>query len=286
MAEKGGTVVADNAEEQPPAPEPQLYRSGSVTLFRYAGGKRNWRHILIASITSHREASQLVVSPFLGGGVVELQLSGLHGIRVKAYDLYQPLVNFWQIAQTHPLLLAQSAREFLLKNGPAIDRVMYERMKGMARDATINTLEQALAFYVVMKRSYAGKFGSFYHAERNRLTMHATQRLERFYNPNLCPITAADCFSILPTHRCDFLFLDPPYTETGSGYYGGGNVKFDHVRLAHWLQNEHRGGFVLIYDASPCVWDLYTWANVQRMERANDMTKTTKAVFIITHKSS
>jgi DNA adenine methylase len=72
---------------------------------RYPGGKsRAVKHILPHFPEDIRE----VCSPFLGGGSVELALA-TRGIQVYGYDVFEPLIWFWQALLQDPEGLAREA---------------------------------------------------------------------------------------------------------------------------------------------------------------------------------
>ncbi len=62
------------------------------TPIRYAGGKsKAIKHIL----PYFPQNLEYVISPFIGGGSLEVHLANL-GINVYGYDIFKPLVIFWQ----------------------------------------------------------------------------------------------------------------------------------------------------------------------------------------------
>ena len=60
---------------------------------RYAGGKSLAVGIIAGFLP---EGIRKVVSPFIGGGSVEIALAKELGIDVVAYDIFDLLVNYWQ----------------------------------------------------------------------------------------------------------------------------------------------------------------------------------------------
>ncbi|MGL5079656.1 MAG: DNA adenine methylase, partial [Waterburya sp.] len=63
---------------------------------RYPGGKSKVVDIITARFPKDID---VLVSPFIGGGSVELWASQ-NGIKVYAYDGFEPLVNFWKMLLT------------------------------------------------------------------------------------------------------------------------------------------------------------------------------------------
>ena len=65
---------------------------------RYPGGKSRAVRTILELIPPD---TCTLVSPFVGGGSVELACAAL-GMRVKASDLFEPLVTFWQQLLKNP----------------------------------------------------------------------------------------------------------------------------------------------------------------------------------------
>ena len=117
---------------------------------------------------------------------------------------------------------------------------------------------RAWAFYVCIKGSYSGKIGCSTYLSRAEYRTVGLEKVRDYYNPNLS-MEWGDCFDIIPKHQNDFLYLDPPYKDTVSYYYGenGEHHKgFDHDKLVEVLR-EHKGGFVMSYDNNPSIKKLY-----------------------------
>ena len=76
------------------------------------------------------------------------------------------------------------------------------------------------------------------------------------------------------------LVLDPPYfAATGSGLYGQGGKKFDnthksfdHLRFAK-VMKECKYRFLITYDDSPYIRNLYKWANQKSWVMTHKMRK-------------
>ena len=64
------------------------------------------------------KGTKAVLSPFFGGGSVEMYL-GLRGIQVYGYDLFQPVVNFWQHWLRSPTAVIEDANGLLNLYSPA-----------------------------------------------------------------------------------------------------------------------------------------------------------------------
>ena len=62
------------------------------TPIRYAGGKSR----AVKIISPYLDNETKIVSPFMGGGSLEVNWAS-KGIEVIGYDLFDALVNFWEV---------------------------------------------------------------------------------------------------------------------------------------------------------------------------------------------
>ena len=61
---------------------------------RYAGGKSlGVGHV----VEQMPDGLETLVSPFMGGGAVEIACAAELGVQVQAYDIFDVLVNYWQV---------------------------------------------------------------------------------------------------------------------------------------------------------------------------------------------
>lgn len=218
-----------------------------------------------------------VVSPFLGGGSVEVALAKELGVPVLAYDIFEPLVAFWQALldpKEKPRMLA-----FLRELEP--DRATYawvkERLGAHWRytqwgegheEARIG--DRALLgalFFFNHQLSYGPGFLGWPSSVYLRRDAYERflQKLEAFEAP-LLRVERADFREVLPRHKDEFLFLGPPYyigpgSKTFRGIYPQRNFPVHHDGFPHetlWeLLQEHRGGFLLTYNDCSFVRERY-----------------------------
>ena len=66
---------------------------------RYAGGKTKAVCLILENLPSLKEKK--IISPFFGGGSVELCMANLLGFEIKGYDVFNMLVNFWNELKTN-----------------------------------------------------------------------------------------------------------------------------------------------------------------------------------------
>ena len=116
------------------------------TPLRYPGGKsRAIKHI----IPLIPKDVQTLCSPFFGGGSIELACTSI-GISVKGYDIFEPVVNFWQCLLNDPSRLASQVMRYY----PLERKRFYELQK---RYASIrDKIDGAAVFYTLNRSSFSG----------------------------------------------------------------------------------------------------------------------------------
>ena len=71
------------------------------TPIRYAGGKSR-AYDFISSYIPFWPRPKRIISPFLGGGSLEVRWAHEMGIEVKGFDVFSILVNYWQHQLSNP----------------------------------------------------------------------------------------------------------------------------------------------------------------------------------------
>jgi DNA adenine methylase len=222
------------------------------SLYRYAGGKNKVKKEIIDIIFDVNPGVDYVVSPFMGGGSVEMLLAS-KGIKVQAYDIFRALADFWEIVTEEG---GGRIADEVTKHYPLIDSDHYKSFLPLLDSK--DKFTRAWAFYIAIKGSYSGKIGCSTVKSRAEFRLVGIEKLRNFRNPNFS-FEYGSCFDTIPKHQNDFMYLDPPYYETVSHYYGKDgelHKTFDHEEFAEVLK-DHKGGFVMSYDNSESVQNLY-----------------------------
>jgi DNA adenine methylase len=242
------------------------------TPLRYPGGKsRAVKHILPLIPEDCGE----LCSPFLGGGSVELAVAE-RGTRVHAYDLFEPVVWFWQALLQDPDQLAEIADDYRVhhpeyftqkKDEPPVPvrgllKEDFHRLRAELRKDYTFSFENAAKFYAINRSSFSGATfsgGWSKRASYARFTDSSIERIKNFNEPNLS-VECADFKDSIPKHPNAFLYLDPPYLlgEDKDRLYGDNgstHTGFDHKALYEILSQ--RKGWVLSYNNCPEICDLY-----------------------------
>ena len=221
-------------------------------LVPYPGGKWYARGVIGSRLPF---MTGEVVSPFLGGGSVELWLSE-RGVRVHGSDIWGALVNLWQHALSSPGVVADLVeREY---TPPCLEH--YEKAGAVLAEAP-GGIEEAAAFYAVARMSYNGLSSySGYSSAKKRLTPLQVERLRRFSAPGL-DVQVRDWRESLEEWPDLVAYLDPPYPQGRRNLYQGHReftaetlVPELRVRSAPWL---------LSYPDLPDVREAFSWARVE-----------------------
>jgi len=262
--------------------------------FRYPGGKFYARKLIMEHLVKH----SCYVEPFVGGGSIffakekaevnilndadpELTNCYLH-IRDKVEDLISLLDG----------IPADKARHYHFKN-------IYQ---------PTNPLEKALRWYYLNRTSYSGimnqqncywGYGDKFSMQPKNWPAHLRRCSEKLQG---VAITCRDFEKTI--EQCPdgaFLFIDPPYFNADQDkFYSRSFDKPSHFRLARLLeQHSPRLKFLLTYDNSPEIRQMYQWANQMldkewnyTINRTDDQTKKTndkgkryvgKEVFILNY---
>jgi DNA adenine methylase len=262
------------------------YKRICISPLRYAGGKSKAIGLILENLPKLKEKK--VISPFFGGGSVELCLSQMLGIEVIGYDIFNMLVNFWNVLINHKDEFVNELAKFdineeeftynrhvLLNYWEKIkpsDLNYKTKNKILLKPEDLtkldnNIITQAVYYYYNMTLSYGPMFLGW--PSSNEINKDKfKRRIEKIKELNFINLQV-NCGSfeeVLEKHPNDFLFLDPPYYLDGDskmfkGMYPNCNFaihhnSFDHVKLAEILKN-HKGGFLMTYNNCSAIRNLY-----------------------------
>lgn len=221
---------------------------------RYAGGKS-----LAVGLILERMPNKVkkVVSPFLGGGSVEIAIAKELDVPVIGYDIFDVLINYWDVQLKNPEGLYERLRDFK-PTRTDFKKVKDSLKSHWKKEKKLNKLDLAAHYYYNHNTSYGPHFlgwpSSVYLQEERYTKM--LEKVRNFSAPNLQAVCAS-FEDIMEQHRDDFLYLDPPYyldgdSKTFVGLYPHRNFPIHHKGfkhdLLHKLLLKHRGGFILSYN--------------------------------------
>jgi len=250
------------------------------TIIRYPGGKSKAIHL----ITPYIEKYDRIVSPFIGGGSLEVHWAGNLNKEVIGYDIFDMLVNFWNVLLNSPKELAdkmcsinptmgeyKKIKEILL----SLDKTQ-EMLKDWHTDyykreeiVSLDDITRAAYYYFNHNCSYGpgylGWGSSVY------LTQDKWSKMIDDVRDFSCPSLKVNQLTFdksIANHTNDFLYLDPPYflekdgdNKMHKGMYPMKNIDvhhsgFDHELLRDLLLN-HKGDFVMSYNNCETIREYY-----------------------------
>ena len=249
------------------------------TPIRYAGGKSR----AIKHITPYVTNINKIVSPFLGGGSLEVHWASL-GKEVVGYDLFDVLVNFWDVLLNNKKELVEKLKEItptseeysrikeiLMKWDNTQEMLKDWKTDHYKRDEVINLDNITAAAYYYFNHNtsygpgYLGWGSSVYLTEKKWDDM--IDKISKFELPNLS-VAQGSFEEIIPNHNEDFLYLDPPYylekdsdNKMFTGIYPMRNIPIHHDGFDHELLRDllkkHKGGFILSYNNCETIREYY-----------------------------
>ena len=226
-------------------------KNQEMSILRYPGGKS--RAVSILEQYVPKDCKE-ICSPFLGGVSLELFLAQERKIQVYGFDLFAPLVNFWQCLRSHQTRVCDQVSEmyrskvdkprfFALRQelvtafSPTLDsssktnnndsvstQSVHQNDKDKntsqekaAAEQTTN-IRLAAIFFVLNRCSFSGTTcsgGFSLESSTHRFTESCIQRLR---NVNLVNLHIGGCLdvaeSIATQPKDRLLYLDPPYYLT------------------------------------------------------------------------
>jgi DNA adenine methylase len=249
------------------------------TPIRYAGGKSR----AIKHITPYVTNVDKIVSPFLGGGSLEVYWASL-GKKVIGYDLFDVLVNFWNVLLNNKDELVEKLKEIsptseeysrikeiLMKWDNTQEMLKDWKTDHYKRDEVINLDKITAAAYYYFNHNtsygpgYLGWGSSVYLTEKKWNDM--IDKISKFELPNLS-VEQGSFEEVIPKHNEDFLYLDPPYylekdsdNKMFTGIYPMRNIPIHHDGFDHELLRDllkkHKGGFILSYNNCETIREYY-----------------------------
>jgi len=239
------------------------YKRYTGAPIRYAGGKSLAVGLIVELIPDNVER---IVSPFLGGGSVEVACAVELGLPVISYDIFDILCNYWKFQIETPKLLYEKLKE--LKP----DKETFEKIRLILNDVwrgkvKLDSLTLAVYFVYNFNLSYGpGFMGWSSHIYLNETRYkRMIEKIRDFEAKNL-QVECADFQEVIKNHPDDFLYCDPPYyigkgSKMFKGIYPMRNIPVHHNGFPHEvlrdLLKNHKGGFILSYNDCPTIREYY-----------------------------
>jgi len=250
------------------------------TPIRYAGGKTR----AIKHITPFLNDEKRIVSPFIGGGSLEVNWAS-RGIEVIGYDLFGALTNFWNVLLNNRKELVEKLseikptkdeykriKEILIKWEDTQEILKEWKTDHYKRDEIITLDDVTAAAYYYFNHNtsygpgYLGWASSVYLNEEKWSRM--ISNISNF-KLDMLKVYQGSFEEIMPKHTNDSMYLDPPYylekdndNKMFTGIYPMRNIPVHHDGFNHELLRdilkEHKGKFVLSYNNCETIRDYYS----------------------------
>ena len=239
-------------------------------VLRYPGGKSR----AVDQIIPHIPAGDLIISPFFGGGAVELELLR-QGIDVTGNDAFEPVAMFWvEMLGGRASEIARIANNYLPLHPSEFGRL--QRM--LEPDQGYHPIDIASAFFVVNRASFSGlTLSGGMSPGHPRFTESSIQRLidlDREIDFSRLDFAWGDYREFLDIWRDDQpAYFDPPYMGKRKIYGRKGDLSTDfcHDTLCEILKG--RTNWLLSYNDTPKVRDMYKDYRITEIEFAYGMDK-------------
>ena len=239
------------------------YKRVALSTIRYAGGKSLAVGHVFELLPNHVKK---VVSPFFGGGSVEIAMSKFLGLNVVGYDVFDILCNYWNFQINKPVSLYKKLIQ-LKPSFKEFERIRKILNKVWKKEIKLDPLTLAVYYVYNFNLSYGPGFmgwtSEIYLNEKKYQKM--LEKIKNF-KPGKLSVKQGDFEKVLKKHKNDFLYCDPPYfigpdSKMFKGVYPMRNIPvhhrdFPHERLRDMLK-KHKGGFILSYNNCPTIRKYY-----------------------------
>ena len=231
---------------------------------RYPGGKS----LAVGYIVEHfPDSISELVSPFFGGGSVEIACAKNLNVKVLGFDVFDELMSYWRCQINSPSALAAKISEW--QPCQETYKSVKERLK-QHWDKSLpidNEMDLAAHFWFNFNLSYGPGFlgwMSKIYEDENRYD-RLLKKVEDFDGSNITAGTAS-FENIIPSYPESFIYADPPYYLDGDsrmfkGIYPQRNFPVYHRGFAHEKLRDmlvsHKGGFVISYNDCSAVREWY-----------------------------
>ena len=219
--------------------------------FAYVGGKSKLASRIVNTIRHDFPNQTVLLSPFLGGGAVELRAMHALGIACLGNDIEFPLINCWQWVRINARQVVAICKELMPMSREKWD-TWYREMDALVYEPSAENA----AKYIMLRAVKVPQCWGFSPEQCkgfNKPSKHRARfaRLSRFRAPKLVA-TCNDFEEFIHQSGVGTIYADPPYYDIES-VYAHHDVAFrehDHERLAKTLLL--RGNFILSYN--DCEW--------------------------------
>lgn len=196
---------------------------------RYPGGKTRAISQLMNILNKYYPKTNNIISPFCGGCSFEFSFTN---ILVKCYDIFIPLIIFWNVCKTDKNKLIEKLKSKIGK----ITKEKFTKYKNLLNsNKQISNLKIAMYYFIINRCSFSGSTcsgGFSQESMLNRFTMNSIKNIEML-NLDLYSFECNDFSEVFDIIEDEFIFCDPPYLLNSKLYGINGNLhnNFNHKLL-------------------------------------------------------
>ena len=232
------------------------------SLINWVGGKRLLRKVIEPLVPTDIKS---YIEPFGGGAWVLFYLEKWADLEVYN-DLDGRLVNLFRIVKYHPNAFKEEIKYLLGSR---------EMFLQFLNGTFITDIQKAVQFYFLITRSFGGRGETFGTVKRScggasKSQKNVLEKIDAIHNRlDKVMVENRDFEKLITQYDFEdaFFYCDPPYSK-GCGYEVTSTANFDHERLREVLGNI-KGRFLLSYDDSPKIRELYKGFEMVEGERLN-----------------
>ncbi len=229
----------------------------SESGLRYPGGKsRSIKHII-----KYIPERKIYVSPFLGGGSIELELTKRKDSIIYGYDIFNPLITYWKcliedsnkLSQEIEKLHSITKEQFMIYRKELLLSLETDKESKLK-----SNFELAAKYFALNRSSFSGTTlsgGYSKESAEKRFTKTSIERVKSFNHKNII-VNHSDFIDTINKHSQDFLYLDPPYYTAKKLYGKNGEQQNINHDLLFKLLNQ-RDNWILSYDNCEYINNLY-----------------------------
>ena len=211
------------------------YKRVALSPIRYAGGKSLAVGQVIELLP---DTVRKVVSPFFGGGSIEIAMSKELGLEVVGYDIFDILCNYWKFQIENPVLPYKKLKS-LKPDKRTFEKIRLILNNVWKKKIMLDPITLALYYVYNFNLSYGPGFmgwsSDIYLDEARYQRM--IEKIRDFAPKNL-KVEHADFQEAIKKHPDDFLYCDPPYylgedSKMFRGIYPMRNIPVHHNGFRH-----------------------------------------------------
>jgi len=233
---------------------------------RYPGGKSRAVKQILPIIPYFDEMRE----PMVGGGSVFFALKQIYpNKKFWINDINRDLYLFWRYCKENNAELIREIQN--IKNTRKNGRELYSNL---TKNNNYSDFERAVRFFILNRITFSGTVDSGGYSQQAFEKRFTDSSIERIKFAEIVlrdvKITNEDYENVINTPGENvFIFLDPPYLSTVKSRLYGKNGElheiFDHEKYSKNMR-KCRHNWLITYDNSPEVIDLFDFANIYEWE--------------------